>query len=187
MQSASQVTDLDGQPGVGQVNRHAIDPPVQPQPATATVGGQLLEESPAAAGHAAGQPDASRLQMRSEGCFQAYQLLVTFPEQFFDCAALRARIQAPHSSHRTPRHLGDRGPRSCRQPECGADLPDAPAAATDHALRQPAADDRGNLVCPGPGENAKPGPHGHPYLERNAAQPQLPAAPQRTVMPHAVR
>ena len=53
MQTSSQVADLGGQPRVGQVHGHAINPPVQPQPAaTATIAGQLLEESPAPAGQA---------------------------------------------------------------------------------------------------------------------------------------
>ena len=151
MQTPGQVADLDGQPWIGQVHGHAINPPVQPQPATTMIGGQLLEESPAPAGQAARQPDTCRVQVRGEGYFRAYRLLVRFPEQFFDGVALRAQIQAPHSSHRTPRHRDNPGSGSCRQPECAADVLDALAAATDHAPRQPAADDRGNLACPGPG------------------------------------
>ena len=165
MQPSSQVADLDGQPWVGQVCGHALNPPVQPQPATTMIGGQLLEESTVPAGQAARQPDTRRLQVCGEGYFRAYRLLVRFPEQFFDGVALRAQIQAPDSSHRTPRHRDERGSGFCRQPEYAADELDALAAATDHIPRQPAAGDRGNLAGPsGPGENTKPGPHGQPVL-----------------------
>src|SRR5690348_8675432 len=146
MQPSGQVADLGGQPWVGQVYGHALNPPVQPQPATTMIGRQLLEESPVPAGQAARQPDTCGLQVRGEGYFRAYRLLVRFPEQFFDGVALRAQIQAPDSSHRTSRNRAEQGSGFCRQSECAADELDALAAATDHAPRQPGADDRGNLA-----------------------------------------
>jgi hypothetical protein len=148
MQPSSQVADLGGQPRVGQVHGHAINPPVQPQPAATVIEGQLLEESPALARQAARQPDTRRLQVCGEGHFRTHRLLVRFPEQFFDGVALRAQIQAPDSSHRPTRHRNEQGSGFCRQPECAADVLDALAAATDHAPRQPAADDRGNQASP---------------------------------------
>ena len=149
MQPSRQVANLNGQSGVGQVHGHAVNPPVQPQPATTITGGQLLEEPPAPARQAARQPDTGRLQVCGEGCFLAYRLLVRFPEQFLDGVALRAQIQAPDSSHRPPRHRDQRGPGFRRQPECAADQLNVLAAATDHAPRQPAADDHGNLAGQG--------------------------------------
>ncbi len=148
MQPSGQVADPGGKPRVGQVRGHAINPPVQPQPATTLTGGQLLEEPPVPARQAARQPDTGRLQVRGEGCFRAYRLLVRFPEQFLDGVALHAQIQAPDPSHRTPRHRGERGSGSCRQSEYAADELHALTVATDHIPRQPAADDRGNLACP---------------------------------------
>jgi hypothetical protein len=78
-QPSGQAADPDGQPRVGPVRRHAINPPVQPQPATTVTGGQLLEEPPAPAGQAARQPDTGTVQVRGEGYFRTYRLLVTFP------------------------------------------------------------------------------------------------------------
>lgn len=75
MQAPSQIADLDGQPWIGQVHGHAINPPVQPKPATTMIGGQLMEESPTPAGQAARQPDTGRVQARGEGYFRAYRLL----------------------------------------------------------------------------------------------------------------
>jgi len=189
MQPPSQVADLDGQPWVGQVRGHAINPPVQPQPATTLIGGQLLEESPAAAGQAARQPDTGRLQVRGEGYFRAHRLFVRFPEQFFDGVAFRAQIQAPDSSHRTPRHRDERGSGFCRQPECAADELDALAAATDHAPRQPAADDRGNLPClpRGQARALSPAYTANPYFERKFAHPRLRAARQQIAHPYCSR
>ncbi len=170
---AAAIGDLAGRlHALARPARGAVDPWYDTVPAPATwdqladaARGQGAGWAEAMAGQAARQPDTCGLQVRGEGYFQAYRLLVRFLEQLLDGVTLRAQIQAPDPSHRTPRHRDERGSGSCRQPECAADEPGALAAATDHTPRQPAADDRGNPACSGarrehhfcPGQGDRPG------------------------------
>ena len=81
MQPAEQAADPGGDAGVCQVDRHAVNPPVQPQPAAAGIGGQPGDETPARAGHAGSQPDARRFQVRGQLRLAARRFLAGFPEQ----------------------------------------------------------------------------------------------------------
>ena len=138
MQPAQQAADRGGDAGVAQVDRRAIDPPVEPQPAAAVIGGQPGDETPARAGHAGGQPDARRLHVRGHLRLAAGRFLAGFPEQLLDREAIRAQVKAPDPSHRTAGHRDDRSARYVRKPEDGADPADCRPASVDHTLSQPA-------------------------------------------------
>ena len=126
-QCAGMQPAASGWPGgdacVGQVHRHSVNPPVEPQPAAAGIGGQPGDETPTRAGHAGRQPDASRFQVRGQLRLVARRFLVGVPEQLLDREAIRAQVKAPDLSHRTARYRDDRGVRYLRKPEGGADPP----------------------------------------------------------------
>jgi hypothetical protein len=138
MQPAEQAAVLGGDACVGQVHRHAVNPPVEPQPAAAGIGGQPGDEIPTRAGHAGRQPDACRLQVRGQLGLVARRFLVGVEEQLLDREAIRAQVKAPDLSHRTARYRDDRGIRCFRKSEGSADPADRPPASVDHTLSQPA-------------------------------------------------
>jgi hypothetical protein len=138
MQPAEQAAGPGGDARVGQVDWHAVNPPVEPQPATPGIGGQPGDETPARAGNAGRQPDAGRFQVRGQLRLAARRCLVGFPEQLLDRETISAQVKAPDPSHRTARHRADRSARHLRKPEGSADPADCRRASADHTPSQPA-------------------------------------------------
>lgn len=137
MQPAWQAADPGGDACTGRVRRHAVNPPVEPQPA-AGFGGQPGDETPTRAGHAGRQPDAGRFQVRGQLRIVARRFLAGVPAQLLGRETIRAQVKAPDLSHRTARYRDDRGVRYVRKPEGSADPAHRRAASVDHTLSQPA-------------------------------------------------
>ena len=152
VQPAQQAADAGGDARVGQVDRHAVNPPVEPQPAAAGIAGQPGDERPARPGHAGRQPDTGRFQVRGHLRLLASRFLTGLPEQLLDREAIRTQVKAPDLSHRTPTHRDDRGARYVREPEGSADPADCRPVSADHTLSQPAH------TRPPPAHYLQPGP-----------------------------